>query len=220
VHHERGQGRADNCFKAQGVVQGLQQGYSAVTVGVPIAYKKAETVVSKHFNAALKNNAQYVVKDQEAADKLLQQWFWTRMSRCRPTHPVLLEQRAKCFGTALRVPCCPEAHLWWRLMGCSPVRKGDVLLRAQDRAPTLMCRRVLPQDEAEEARAEALLGVREALVRAGTAGADTRCRRLPGALEHAAAEAKALPKNLEWGHIRRGEVTLGQVGFPLACSPR
>lgn len=73
--------------RLKGVVQGLQQGYSAVTVGVPIAYKKAETVVSKHFNAALKNNAQYVVKDQEAADKLLQQWFWTRMSRCRPTHP-------------------------------------------------------------------------------------------------------------------------------------
>jgi len=49
-------------------------------------------------------------------------------------------------------------------------------------------------------------------VRAGTAGVDARCRRLPGALEHAAAEAKALPANLQWGHIRRGEVTLGQVG--------
>ncbi len=50
--------------------------------------------------------------------------------------------------------------------GCSPGRKGAVLLRAQakGRAPTLRCRRVLPQNDAvaEEARAEALLGVREA----------------------------------------------------------
>ena len=117
--------------RLKGVVQGLQQGYSAVTVGVPIAYKKAEGVVSKHFNAALKNNAQYVVKDQEAADKLLQQWFWTRMSRCRLVHPVSWGSKLR----ALAQHCgCPAAlrHMHgaaW-VLSLAQRRKRDVLLRA------------------------------------------------------------------------------------------
>ena len=86
--------------RLNGVVTGLQQGYKAVAVGVPIAYKNTETVVSKHFNAALKNNAQYVVKDQEAADKLLKQWFWTRMNRCGLLQAEQLEQRTTCWHSS------------------------------------------------------------------------------------------------------------------------
>lgn len=37
--------------------------------------------VSTRYDKLLKDNAQYVVKDKAAADKLLRQWFFTRLSR-------------------------------------------------------------------------------------------------------------------------------------------
>eukprot|EP00884_Botryococcus_braunii_P005539 jgi/Botrbrau1/14987/Bobra.0018s0087.1 len=36
--------------------------------------------VSTRYDKLLKDNAQYVVKDKAAADKLLRQWFFTRLS--------------------------------------------------------------------------------------------------------------------------------------------
>ena len=41
----------------------------------------SERMTSKHFEQLMKDNQQYVVKDKEAADKLLKQYVFTTMSR-------------------------------------------------------------------------------------------------------------------------------------------
>ena len=45
------------------------------------AYKLARTQVVKQYEAQMAKNAEYVVKDPAVADKLLKQWFYTRLSR-------------------------------------------------------------------------------------------------------------------------------------------
>lgn len=45
------------------------------------AYKLARTEVVKQYESQMAKNAEYVVKDKAAADKLLKQWFYTQLSR-------------------------------------------------------------------------------------------------------------------------------------------
>lgn len=44
-------------------------------------YKAARTETVKQYEAMMKNNAEYIVKDDAAADKLAKQWFYTKMSK-------------------------------------------------------------------------------------------------------------------------------------------
>lgn len=44
-------------------------------------YKTARTETIKQYEIMMKNNAEFVVKDEVAADKLAKQWFFTKMSK-------------------------------------------------------------------------------------------------------------------------------------------
>lgn len=59
----------------------LQQLLGKTKAAIEPAYNMARTEVVKQYEAQMAKNAEYVVKDQKAADKLLKQWFYTQMSR-------------------------------------------------------------------------------------------------------------------------------------------
>lgn len=58
-----------------------QQLLSKLKGAVEPAYKLARTEVVKQYEVQMAKNAEYVVKDKAAADKLLKQWFYTQLSR-------------------------------------------------------------------------------------------------------------------------------------------
>jgi hypothetical protein len=45
------------------------------------AWNKARTETVKQYDALMSSNQQYVVKDKEAADKLLKQYVFTQLSK-------------------------------------------------------------------------------------------------------------------------------------------
>jgi len=45
-------------------------------------WARARSETLKQYDAVMAKNAEYVVKDKEAADKLLKQYVFTQMSRC------------------------------------------------------------------------------------------------------------------------------------------
>lgn len=59
----------------------LQQVLGKTKAALEPALKKASTEVIKQYETTMAKNAEYVVKDQAAADKLLKQWFYTQLSR-------------------------------------------------------------------------------------------------------------------------------------------
>ena len=59
----------------------VKRTYGAVEPAVTWTSEK----VADQYRKTMKANADYVVRDQEAADKLLRQWFFTRLSRCETT---------------------------------------------------------------------------------------------------------------------------------------
>ena len=71
-----------------GTMSRLRSGLGTLMTGVKRAYGAAEPAVTwtsekvaDQYRKTMKANADYVVRDQEAADKLLRQWFFTRLSR-------------------------------------------------------------------------------------------------------------------------------------------
>jgi hypothetical protein len=54
---------------------------STVQKTVEPSAKYLGTEVSTRYDKLMKDNAQYVVKDKAAADKLLKQWVFTRLAR-------------------------------------------------------------------------------------------------------------------------------------------
>lgn len=44
-------------------------------------YKSARTETIQQYESMMKKNAEYVVKDEVAAEKLAKQWFYTKMSK-------------------------------------------------------------------------------------------------------------------------------------------
>lgn len=59
----------------------LKQLASKLGKTVEPLYTTARSQTIKQYDALMANNQQFVVKDDEAANKLLRQWFFTRMSR-------------------------------------------------------------------------------------------------------------------------------------------
>lgn len=59
----------------------LQQLASSAKRALDPMYKAARTETVKQYEVMMKNNAEYVVKDDAAAEKLAKQWFFTKMSK-------------------------------------------------------------------------------------------------------------------------------------------
>ena len=66
----------------------VKRTYGAVEPAVTWTSEK----VADQYRKTMKANADYVVRDQEAADKLLRQWFFTRLSRYEAAF------RERCLG--------------------------------------------------------------------------------------------------------------------------
>lgn len=71
-----------------GTMSRLRSGLGTLMTGVKRTYGAVEPAVTwtsekvvDQYRKTMKANADYVVRDQEAADKLLRQWFFTRLSR-------------------------------------------------------------------------------------------------------------------------------------------
>lgn len=92
------------------------------TVGPTADYVGKE--VSTRYSKLIQENQQYIVKDKAAADKLLRQWFFTRLSRLGPsqTSPPNMRriscdkkpcQYKHCVHLRLTLlpPCLPSTHL-------------------------------------------------------------------------------------------------------------
>jgi len=62
----------------------LQQILAKAKAAAEPLYASLRTQAVKQYDTLMTSNARYVVKDEDAADKLLKQWFFTRMSRCEP----------------------------------------------------------------------------------------------------------------------------------------
>ena len=58
-----------------------QQLLSKAKAAAEPAYKIAREQSIKQYDNVMSKGQQYVVKDKEAADKLLKQWFFTNLSR-------------------------------------------------------------------------------------------------------------------------------------------
>jgi F-type H+-transporting ATPase subunit g len=63
------------------MAQRLQQLASKAKQALDPMYRAARTETVKQYETMMKNNAEYVVKDDAAADKLAKQWFFTKMSK-------------------------------------------------------------------------------------------------------------------------------------------
>jgi len=59
----------------------VQQVLSKVKSAVEPAYNMVRSQTLKQYDTIMANNAQYVVKDKEAGDKLLKQWVFTNLAR-------------------------------------------------------------------------------------------------------------------------------------------
>lgn len=59
----------------------VQQVLSKAKSAAEPLFTSLRTQAGKQYDTLMTSNAQYVVKDKDAADKLLKQWFFTRMSR-------------------------------------------------------------------------------------------------------------------------------------------
>lgn len=59
----------------------LQQLLSKAKSAVEPAYKSMRSQAVKQYETTMTKNAEFVVQDEANADKLLKQWFYTRLSR-------------------------------------------------------------------------------------------------------------------------------------------
>ena len=59
----------------------LKQLASSAKRALDPMYKAARTETVKQYETMMKNNAEYVIMDDAAADKLAKQWFYTKMSK-------------------------------------------------------------------------------------------------------------------------------------------
>lgn len=60
----------------------VQQLVSKAKSAAEPLYATARSQAVKQYESLMSGNAQYVVKDKAAEDKLLKQWFFTKMARC------------------------------------------------------------------------------------------------------------------------------------------
>lgn len=66
---------------AQAIRSRLGPLVSKTRATVEPAYKWTENMTTKHYEQLMKENQKYVVKDKEAADKLLKQYVFTKLHR-------------------------------------------------------------------------------------------------------------------------------------------
>ena len=59
------------------VTRAAKQAYNAASPAVKTTQEK----VTEEYKKMMHRNAEYVVRDPKAADKLLKQWFFTNLSR-------------------------------------------------------------------------------------------------------------------------------------------
>jgi len=59
----------------------VQQIVSKAKQAVQPVYSVAKTEAVKQYETIMVKNAEYVVKDKAAADKLAKQWFYTNMAK-------------------------------------------------------------------------------------------------------------------------------------------
>ena len=62
------------------------------------AYKWTENMTTTHYDKLMKDNSQYVVKDKEAADKLLKQYVFTKLARYGKGMLVIVQHTRHCVS--------------------------------------------------------------------------------------------------------------------------
>ena len=61
--------------------QKVQQVLGKAKAAAEPLYKLVRNQTVQQYESVMANNAQYVVKDKEAGDKLLKQWAFTKLAR-------------------------------------------------------------------------------------------------------------------------------------------